>query len=199
MTGWPLRSTKLTLGVAAPKRQLIGIGVELGGEEHHGAQYENDPHDRAGCDFQDLGDLHSASTQKSISSGSPPGKTVTTSTMDAPPPDLRKTRGSTPTTGIQSPASRGVRKGKTLGVAFAGDGIVIVRTKSGAVFALEDRCAHRQVPAPQRRRLWRGAAVLLPRLDIQLDGTLRQRPPTSTLANGCRMACAAIPVARRTG
>lgn len=35
---------------------------------------------------------------------------------------------------------------KTLGVTFAGEPIVLVRTKSGRVFAVEDRCAHRQVP-----------------------------------------------------
>lgn len=42
--------------------------------------------------------------------------------------------------------SRELRRGKTLGVRFAGEPIVLVRTESGAVHALEDRCAHRQVP-----------------------------------------------------
>jgi phenylpropionate dioxygenase-like ring-hydroxylating dioxygenase large terminal subunit len=42
--------------------------------------------------------------------------------------------------------SREVRRGKAHGVRFAGDPIVLVRTVSGTVFALEDRCAHRQVP-----------------------------------------------------
>ncbi|TAL99179.1 MAG: aromatic ring-hydroxylating dioxygenase subunit alpha [Paraburkholderia sp.] len=45
--------------------------------------------------------------------------------------------------------SREVKRGKTHGVRFAGDPIVLVRTESGAVFALEDRCAHRQVPLHQ--------------------------------------------------
>jgi phenylpropionate dioxygenase-like ring-hydroxylating dioxygenase large terminal subunit len=36
--------------------------------------------------------------------------------------------------------------GKTLGRRFAGEPIVLYRGKSGGVFALEDRCAHRQVP-----------------------------------------------------
>jgi renierapurpurin 18,18'-hydroxylase len=36
--------------------------------------------------------------------------------------------------------------GKTLGRRFAGDPIVLYRGSSGKVFALEDRCAHRQVP-----------------------------------------------------
>ncbi|HTH75884.1 MAG TPA: aromatic ring-hydroxylating dioxygenase subunit alpha [Trinickia sp.] len=42
--------------------------------------------------------------------------------------------------------SREVKRGKALGVHFAGDPIVLARTQSGKVFALEDRCAHRQVP-----------------------------------------------------
>ena len=42
--------------------------------------------------------------------------------------------------------SREVKRGKTLAVSFAGQPIVLVRTESGALFALEDRCAHRQVP-----------------------------------------------------
>jgi renierapurpurin 18,18'-hydroxylase len=42
--------------------------------------------------------------------------------------------------------SKEVKRGKTYGTHFAGDPIVLVRTESGAVFALEDRCAHRQVP-----------------------------------------------------
>ncbi|HWY23985.1 MAG TPA: aromatic ring-hydroxylating dioxygenase subunit alpha [Nevskia sp.] len=43
-----------------------------------------------------------------------------------------------------------VKPGKTLGVHFGGEPIVLVRPAEGAakqeVFALEDRCAHRQVP-----------------------------------------------------
>ncbi|ACR30769.1 aromatic ring-hydroxylating oxygenase subunit alpha [Burkholderia glumae] len=42
--------------------------------------------------------------------------------------------------------SRELKRGKTLGVHFAGDPIVLFRGDSGTVFALEDRCAHRQVP-----------------------------------------------------
>jgi len=42
--------------------------------------------------------------------------------------------------------SHELRVGKTLGRRFAGDPIVLYRGKSGRVFALEDRCAHRQVP-----------------------------------------------------
>ena len=39
-----------------------------------------------------------------------------------------------------------LQAGKTLGRRFAGEPIVLYRGKSGRVFALEDRCAHRQVP-----------------------------------------------------
>lgn len=42
--------------------------------------------------------------------------------------------------------SRTLKRGRTLGVHFAGDPIVLVRAKDGSCFALEDRCAHRQVP-----------------------------------------------------
>lgn len=39
-----------------------------------------------------------------------------------------------------------VKAGALLGVTFAGDAIMLGRTESGRIFALEDRCAHRQVP-----------------------------------------------------
>jgi phenylpropionate dioxygenase-like ring-hydroxylating dioxygenase large terminal subunit len=42
--------------------------------------------------------------------------------------------------------SREVRRGMTFAARFAGQPIVLVRAESGGVFALEDRCAHRQVP-----------------------------------------------------
>ncbi len=42
--------------------------------------------------------------------------------------------------------SQDVKRGKPLGVSFAGEPIVLVRTASDDLFALEDRCAHRQVP-----------------------------------------------------
>ncbi len=42
--------------------------------------------------------------------------------------------------------SNDIKPGQTLGVRFAGEPIVLVRPQQGAVFALEDRCAHRQVP-----------------------------------------------------
>jgi phenylpropionate dioxygenase-like ring-hydroxylating dioxygenase large terminal subunit len=39
-----------------------------------------------------------------------------------------------------------VHPGKTLGRRFAGEPIVLYRNAQGRLFALEDRCAHRQVP-----------------------------------------------------
>ena len=42
--------------------------------------------------------------------------------------------------------SHEVKPGKALAARFAGDPIVLFRNTSGEVFALEDRCAHRQVP-----------------------------------------------------
>jgi renierapurpurin 18,18'-hydroxylase len=42
--------------------------------------------------------------------------------------------------------SHELKTGKSLGRSFAGEPIVLYRGRSGKVFALEDRCAHRQVP-----------------------------------------------------
>lgn len=42
--------------------------------------------------------------------------------------------------------SRELKPGKMLARKFAGEPVVVIRSKEGAVFALEDRCAHRQVP-----------------------------------------------------
>lgn len=39
-----------------------------------------------------------------------------------------------------------VKKGKTLSRSFAGEPIVLYRSEAGKLYALEDRCAHRQVP-----------------------------------------------------
>ena len=59
--------------------------------------------------------------------------------------DLRKT-GIHPDHWYPLARSRDVKRGKPFGTQFAGEPIVIVRTKGGTLFALEDRCAHRQVP-----------------------------------------------------
>jgi phenylpropionate dioxygenase-like ring-hydroxylating dioxygenase large terminal subunit len=42
--------------------------------------------------------------------------------------------------------SASVRKKKTFAATFAGERIALYRGESGTVYALEDRCAHRQVP-----------------------------------------------------
>jgi phenylpropionate dioxygenase-like ring-hydroxylating dioxygenase large terminal subunit len=42
--------------------------------------------------------------------------------------------------------SKNVRRGQAFATSFAGERIVLYRGKSGTVHALEDRCAHRQVP-----------------------------------------------------
>ena len=42
--------------------------------------------------------------------------------------------------------SKNVRKEKTFAATFAGERIALYRGDSGTVYALEDRCAHRQVP-----------------------------------------------------
>jgi phenylpropionate dioxygenase-like ring-hydroxylating dioxygenase large terminal subunit len=66
--------------------------------------------------------------------------------VHAPPAcDLRKT-GIHPDFWYPLARSKDVKKGGMLGVTFAGDPIVLVRTASGRIYALEDRCAHRQVP-----------------------------------------------------
>lgn len=42
--------------------------------------------------------------------------------------------------------SRELKPGRTLRRRLAGEPVVVVRTGEGRVLALEDRCAHRQVP-----------------------------------------------------
>jgi len=42
--------------------------------------------------------------------------------------------------------SRELKPGKTIATRYAGEPIALVRPVEGTVFALEDRCAHRQVP-----------------------------------------------------
>ena len=62
--------------------------------------------------------------------------------------DLRKT-GAHPDYWYPIISSHRVKAGKAVGVTFAGEPVVIVRSDSGRIFALEDRCAHRQVPLSQ--------------------------------------------------
>ncbi|HVE14866.1 MAG TPA: aromatic ring-hydroxylating dioxygenase subunit alpha, partial [Elusimicrobiota bacterium] len=60
-------------------------------------------------------------------------------------PDLRSAR-SHPDHWYPLAKSRDLKPGGMRAVSFAGDPIVLVRPEKGALYALEDRCAHRQVP-----------------------------------------------------
>jgi len=64
---------------------------------------------------------------------------------EQPSVDLRRV-GSHPDHWYPLAWSREVKPGKSYAAHFAGEPIVLVRPKEGAVFALENRCAHRQVP-----------------------------------------------------
>jgi phenylpropionate dioxygenase-like ring-hydroxylating dioxygenase large terminal subunit len=59
--------------------------------------------------------------------------------------DLRRT-GINPDFWYPVAVSASVRKKKTFAATFAGERIALYRGESGTVYALEDRCAHRQVP-----------------------------------------------------
>jgi phenylpropionate dioxygenase-like ring-hydroxylating dioxygenase large terminal subunit len=59
--------------------------------------------------------------------------------------DLRRV-GANPDFWYPVALSGSVRTGRVLATAFAGDRIALYRGDSGTVHALEDRCAHRQVP-----------------------------------------------------
>lgn len=77
--------------------------------------------------------------------------TLSTDTSEARAPaapvvhDLRKT-GLHPDYWYPVARSHEVKTGKAHAARFAGEAIVLVRPASGDIFALEDRCAHRQVP-----------------------------------------------------
>jgi renierapurpurin 18,18'-hydroxylase len=60
-------------------------------------------------------------------------------------PDIRKTK-IHPDFWYPVARSKEVKAGKPHGVTFSGEPIVLVRTEKGEVYALEDRCAHRQIP-----------------------------------------------------
>ena len=60
-------------------------------------------------------------------------------------PDLRRVA-SHPDHWYPLAEGRRLKRNKTLAVAFGDEAIALVRTDSGKVFAVEDRCAHRQFP-----------------------------------------------------
>jgi renierapurpurin 18,18'-hydroxylase len=59
--------------------------------------------------------------------------------------DLRRV-GANPDFWYPVARSRKVRRGQVIATGFAGERIALYRGRGGAVHALEDRCAHRQVP-----------------------------------------------------
>ncbi|MFD7677352.1 Rieske 2Fe-2S domain-containing protein [Streptomyces sp. NPDC060187] len=65
--------------------------------------------------------------------------------LPGPVPDLRRI-GIAPDHWYPVATSRKVRRNRTFATAFAGQRIALYRGRSGTVHALEDRCAHRQVP-----------------------------------------------------
>src|SRR5262245_188054 len=67
------------------------------------------------------------------------------SSVSTTPRDIRKT-GIHPDFWYPVARSKAVKSGKAHPVSFAGQPIVLVRDLKGEVFALEDRCAHRQIP-----------------------------------------------------
>jgi phenylpropionate dioxygenase-like ring-hydroxylating dioxygenase large terminal subunit len=71
--------------------------------------------------------------------------TVRPQTIEPSAADLRKV-GAHPDYWYPLAWSRELKAGRTFAARFAGEPIVLVRPMNGAVFALEDRCAHRQVP-----------------------------------------------------
>jgi renierapurpurin 18,18'-hydroxylase len=60
-------------------------------------------------------------------------------------PDLRRVR-SHPDHWYPLAWSRELKPGGVLAATYAGEPIVLIRPREGTVYALEDRCAHRQVP-----------------------------------------------------
>ncbi|MFE9255247.1 Rieske 2Fe-2S domain-containing protein [Streptomyces sp. NPDC006879] len=74
-------------------------------------------------------------------SSRPPGPEVT----GRGPTDLRRV-GANPDFWYPVALSRRLRAGRVVPTAFAGERIALYRGTSGTVHALEDRCAHRQVP-----------------------------------------------------
>jgi len=64
---------------------------------------------------------------------------------DGEPADLRRV-GINPDFWYPVAVSGSVRRGKTFAARFAGERIALYRSAGGVVYALEDRCAHRQVP-----------------------------------------------------
>jgi renierapurpurin 18,18'-hydroxylase len=80
-----------------------------------------------------------------LGSGSPSGRDRVGDHPSGTIADLRRI-GINPDYWYPVAESRGVRNKKTCAATFAGERIALYRGESGTVYALEDRCAHRQVP-----------------------------------------------------
>ena len=80
-----------------------------------------------------------------IAAGSAGGRDQVPDQDRAAVADLRRT-GINPDFWYPVAVSRSVRREKTFAATFAGERIALYRGQSGTVYALEDRCAHRQVP-----------------------------------------------------
>jgi len=80
-----------------------------------------------------------------ITAGSANGRDQSQDRHSGAVTDLRRT-GINPNFWYPVALSGSVRKNKTFAATFAGERIALYRGQSGTVYALEDRCAHRQVP-----------------------------------------------------
>jgi phenylpropionate dioxygenase-like ring-hydroxylating dioxygenase large terminal subunit len=84
-------------------------------------------------------------TDEAIRAGSLGGRDNVASHSSEAVADLRRT-GINANFWYPVAESRSVRTGKVVAATFAGERIALYRGESGTVYALEDRCAHRQVP-----------------------------------------------------
>ena len=80
-----------------------------------------------------------------ITAGSANGRDQSQDRHSGAVTDLRRT-GINPNFWYPVALSGSVRKNKTFAAPFAGERLALYRGQSGTVYALEDRCAHRQVP-----------------------------------------------------
>jgi len=91
-----------------------------------------------------MGDTNPAE-DGTITAGSANGRDQSQDRHSGAVTDLRRT-GINPNFWYPVALSGSVRKNKTFAATFAGERIALYRGQSGTVYALEDRCAHRQVP-----------------------------------------------------
>jgi renierapurpurin 18,18'-hydroxylase len=85
--------------------------------------------------------------------------------------------------------ARQLKRSKTLSVTFAGNPIVLVRTDSDRVFALEDRCAHRQFPLSKGSVCGEQVQCGYHAWRYDASGAIRSIP---YLANGVDVPCRAV-------